>query len=338
MTVTYGWDASDFDWSRGPMDLAAARAAGIDFFTHKATEGTGTRHVHYGEALGRARAAGIPFLGAYHVVRSGPGIQAQVDYHMAYVNQATPWWRVHPWWFFQCDMERWPYDAVPAQRGVDFCNALAARTGRAVLLYASRGQYGDSIGGSAPLWNASYGTNTPGDFRALYPGDSSSRWARYSGRTPAILQYSSKATIGRQPTCDANAFRGSVQDLARLIGRETDGMSMLFDDNLARKIDAAYNVQEEVQLDTGGGTMETFKVPLVQVLTSVGDRLTNVGAGQQAQTEAIQALETRLDGLEAGAVSQEAINAAVAAALADPAVIAPIVAAIGADLAARLAS
>jgi hypothetical protein len=64
MTI-FGWDASDFDWDRGPMDLGAARAAGIDFFTHKATEGTEIRHRHYGETLERARAAGVPFLGAY---------------------------------------------------------------------------------------------------------------------------------------------------------------------------------------------------------------------------------------------------------------------------------
>ena len=32
MTV-FGWDASDYDWGRGPMNLAAARTDGIDFFT-----------------------------------------------------------------------------------------------------------------------------------------------------------------------------------------------------------------------------------------------------------------------------------------------------------------
>ena len=28
--VIYGWDASNFDWDRGPMDLDAARADGIE--------------------------------------------------------------------------------------------------------------------------------------------------------------------------------------------------------------------------------------------------------------------------------------------------------------------
>jgi hypothetical protein len=137
MTI-FGWDASDFDWDRGPMDLGAARAAGIDFFTHKATEGTGTRHRHYGEALERARAAGVPFLGAYHVVRSTSSVAAQVDFCLGYVDAKTPWWREHPGWFFQCDLEHWPHDKVPPSVGVQWCERMEARTGRRVLLYAPR--------------------------------------------------------------------------------------------------------------------------------------------------------------------------------------------------------
>jgi hypothetical protein len=216
MTI-FGWDASDFDWDRGPMDLGAARAAGIDFFTHKATEGTGTRHRHYGEALERARGAGVPFLGAYHVVRSTSSVAAQVDFCLGYVDAKTPWWRKHPGWFFQCDLEHWPQDKVPPSVGVQWCERMEARTGRRVLLYAPRWAYSDTIGGQAPLWASNYVSGKAG-FRELYPDDTSNRWQAYSGRTPVILQYSSSATIGRQPTCDANAFRGTVADFGRLIG------------------------------------------------------------------------------------------------------------------------
>jgi hypothetical protein len=38
---------------------------------------------------------------------------------------------------------------------------------------------------------------------------------------PAILQFTSSATIGRQSGCDANAFRGARADFARLIGSTT---------------------------------------------------------------------------------------------------------------------
>lgn len=202
----FAWDASDFDWARGPMDLQSAYNDGIRVFTHKATESTGTKHIHYGEALNRAKAAGIPYLGAYVVVRSG-NVSAQADYFLNYVNAATPWWKDHPGFFFQVDLELWPYDQVAGSQGVQMAELLRQRTGKPVVLYASKGQYGDRLGGDAPLWNANYGNNPAGHYRELYPGDKSSRWAPYSGRTPLILQYGSRLTIGRQSTCDANAIR-----------------------------------------------------------------------------------------------------------------------------------
>src|SRR6184192_3324848 len=101
----FGWDASDFDWSRGQMDVAAAARDGISFFTHKATEGTGLRHAHYGAALTRARDADIPVLGAYHVVRSLGSLADQVKAYTAYLDEATPWWRSWPHWICQVDLE-----------------------------------------------------------------------------------------------------------------------------------------------------------------------------------------------------------------------------------------
>jgi GH25 family lysozyme M1 (1,4-beta-N-acetylmuramidase) len=219
----YLWDASDYDWDRGSMDLASARAAGIDGFTHKATEATTTKHVHYGEAMRRARDAGIPFLGAYHVVRSPANAAAEVDYCLAYVNAQTPWWKDFPGWFWQIDLERWPYDAVPASEGEGFADIIEERTGRRAIIYASRTQYGNQLAGTShPLWNANYGNNSAGEFKALYAargGDTGAGWAPYSGTTPAIWQYGSQARIGRQNTCDANAYRGTTSDFARLIGR-----------------------------------------------------------------------------------------------------------------------
>jgi len=227
----FGWDASDYDWSRGPMDLAAARADGIDFFTHKATEATSITHVHYRDGLLRARDAGIPVLAAYHVVRSPANARDEVDFHLNYVDRQTPWWRDWPHWCWQVDLEKWPYDDVPAAEGEDFADIIETLTGRPAFIYASRGQYGDALRGTShPLWNASYGTNPAVHYRAAYPGDGSTRWAAYSGRVPAILQYGSRTTIGRQPTCDANAFRGTLADLLTLTTNDGDDMPLSNDD------------------------------------------------------------------------------------------------------------
>lgn len=222
MTI-FGVDCSDFDWGRGPMDVAAMARDGIAFMTHKATEGTRTVHTRYGEALNRARAAGIKAMGAYVVPRT-PGnnghgtVAAQVDYFLSYLDKQTPWWRDASNFFLQVDLEKWPYDAVAPTIGVQMADLLAAKTGKRVILYAPQWAYGNAITGTHPLWASSYGSNPATHYASAYPGDSSGRWGAYSGRTPAILQYGSKLTVGSQPGMDVNAFRGSVADLLTLIG------------------------------------------------------------------------------------------------------------------------
>jgi GH25 family lysozyme M1 (1,4-beta-N-acetylmuramidase) len=220
-TSSAGIDASDYDWQRGPMDLSAAARDGILFFTHKATEATSTRHTHYGEALRRARDAGIPVLGAYHVVRSSPSPQAQADYYLSYLDSQTPWWRSWPAWFLQVDLEKWSYDSVPASVGEAFADIIEQRTGRKAVIYASRGQYGNQLSGTShELWNANYGSNPIGHYLSVYAardGDTGPGWAGYSGRTPVFWQYGSRTRIGSQSTCDANAFRGTLAQLRVMI-------------------------------------------------------------------------------------------------------------------------
>jgi len=123
-----------------------------------------------------------------------------------------------PGFFLQVDLEHWPYDQVVPAQGVAACGLLRQRSGHWVVLYAPQWAYGNTIGGSDPLWASAYGGNPAVDFRQAYPGDGDGkRWQSYSGRTPVFVQYGSATTIGRQPGCDANAFRGSLADLRQLI-------------------------------------------------------------------------------------------------------------------------
>jgi hypothetical protein len=213
----YFWDASDFDWVRGPMNLAAAKADGITGFSYKFTEATWIKHEHSGEAVARARDAGMEFIGGYHVVRSTSPAE-QVDYFLSYLDAAAPWWRDFPGFFLQVDLEIWPYDRVTAATGAEFTRLLQAAQPKAVLLYASRGQYGDQLTGvDAPLWNANYGANPIVHYPDAYPGDGSVRWVSYSGQAPAFLQYGSQLRIGTQPGCDCSAYRGTLDQLRELI-------------------------------------------------------------------------------------------------------------------------
>lgn len=203
MTV-FGRDASNFD---GTIDYS-----GLTFFTHKATEGTSITHDRYAARLNAARAAGVPVLGSYHVLRSTSPLAAQLTYWVNYLDGHTPWWRSFPYWIMQIDAEKWPYDAVSALTVKNFA-ALVQQSGLPgfKITYASRGQYGDSLAGIVtPLWNANYSGGPS------YPGDSwSTGWQSYSGRVPAILQYTSTPY-------DKNAFRGTLAQLKALIAPESE--------------------------------------------------------------------------------------------------------------------
>jgi len=202
--TVFGRDASNFD---GTIDYA-----GLGYFTHKSTEGTTITHDRYAARLNAARAAGVPVLGSYHVVRT-PGnaghgsLAAQLTYWLTYLDTHTPWWRTYPYWMMQIDAELWKYDAVSARVVKDFA-ALLVRSGMPgyKVTYASRGQYGDSLAGIVTdLWNANY-NGGPG-----YPGDSwAPGWGPYSGKTPRFLQYTSTGY-------DHDAFRGSLSDLRALL-------------------------------------------------------------------------------------------------------------------------
>lgn len=229
-TPIFGWDASDFDYQRGmrTTHLAAAAREGVRFFTHKITEGTRTVHYHAGEMVRAAQAAGIRLVGVYVVVRT-PGnnghgaLAAQVDFALAELDRQLPEWRTIPGFFFQVDVEPWSYDKVRAEAGVELGRLLRQRTGRGVLLYAPRWAYGDTIGGTDPLWASNYtSSGAAGPFLtqwgrtagiARHPG-----LVAYSGRSPAILQFSSDATIGGQRGTDANVSPLTEAALARLLG------------------------------------------------------------------------------------------------------------------------
>jgi GH25 family lysozyme M1 (1,4-beta-N-acetylmuramidase) len=349
MTI-FGWDASDYDWGRGPMDLAAAARDGIVFFTHKATEGTGTRHRYYGEALNRARDAGIPVLGAYHVVRTSPSIASQVTYMLAYLDSQTPWWRAHPHFFIQVDLELWDYDKVPASVGEAFADAVQQASGKVAVIYASRGQYGNQLAGTShELWNANYGSNPAVHFRQAYSargGDGGPGWVTYSGRMPQIWQYGSRATIGSQTICDANAFRGTLAQLKELVNpHATDGddemktmlvtgrndpQGYVFLSNGMFRVhvgdvtetDAAVGdetVLRDVRWVSGANMLATLTSPAVTVV----DDLDAFGA------EVPRDWADRMTKLELGGIDPATLTEAIKTALLDPAVIGAIAAEVG---------
>jgi GH25 family lysozyme M1 (1,4-beta-N-acetylmuramidase) len=203
------------------VDVAAAVRDGISFVTAKATEGATYTDPEYARTAGNARGV-APLFGAYHVLHpnSSSAIGSQVDHFLSVLDGQSPWWRKGPF-IVQLDCERWSASDFPQRADIAaWCDQFAARTGNTwyPIVYASHGQYGGSLSGlNRPLWNANYGSDPSMHYREAYPGDSAAGWAAYSDQTPVLLQYGSNLTIGGQSGCDANAFRGSLDSLTRLV-------------------------------------------------------------------------------------------------------------------------
>ncbi len=220
----FGWDASHYDWQRGPVDLAAAERDGINFFTHKACEGArfyrDTRFKAYA-----AKAAKIDGLAGAYFVNHGGDQKVQVDWFIACLDADAPWWRERPF-LIQLDAEKFGYmkrapSVAECQRWCDYFVERTGGTHRPVV-YAPRWLYGDSIATlDHPLWASDYGANPAKHYRSAYPGDASRRWRAYGHHTPVILQYGSRLTIGSQHTSDGNAYRGSLADLTALVSSRT---------------------------------------------------------------------------------------------------------------------
>lgn len=257
----WGWDASEYDWDRGPMNLVAAQRDGISFFIYKATEGSDWRAAHYQQALERARAAGIPVLGTYHFLWPN-NIEAQVDFWMDTVDAKTPWWKDVPW-IWQIDAEKSPNaprTANPAEimQTVNLVKRRLAEHGNAgyVIGYTPKWLYGDTLTGDYDIWASNYsGSGAARPFKDQYQGvtDFQAGWKPMSGRKPRILQFASDGQVGTQHTCCVDKFDGDLYDLIRLCGREPQPIGPLEDDaQVAGPAFAGHVPAADALLDSNG--------------------------------------------------------------------------------------
>lgn len=215
MTI-FGWDMSHFD-SPG---IGSAVSEGISFITHKAGGDKADSEIGAWWAGVRGLDPGRVLLGAYWVLYPGsPTVRA--DAFIARLDDQCPGWRDRPF-ILQVDCEKWNGDSgtVPPRSDIKmFCDRLVQRMPKLrPIVYGPEWVYGDKLAGLGyPLWASSYVSGAISTFRGMYPGDDSHRWGAYSGQVPAILQYTSSATIGGQSTCDANAYRGTLAELTALV-------------------------------------------------------------------------------------------------------------------------
>lgn len=210
----FGVDYSHYD-SPG---TAGAVGEGFTFFTHKAGgDSNDAEMATWWDAMKGYHDRVL--LGAYWVLYPGSAT-SRADAFLSRLDATCDGWRNGPF-ILQVDCEKWNGDSgtVPTKADIKtFCDRLKAKMPKLTpIVYAPKWVYGNTLNGLGyPLWASAY-VDGVGTASGLYPGDGSSKWGAYSGQVPAVLQFTSSATIAGQTTCDANAYRGTLAQLTNLL-------------------------------------------------------------------------------------------------------------------------
>lgn len=210
MTGFHG-DWSNHDWTRGPMDIAAMAADGIQGGFHKLGDGLNYYvDPYFPEAARRMRGSSLLFWGAYFVVWGNRDIKAQADWHISLLDANAPGWRSDSKFRIMSDDEKFLYNVQPSPAQINayhdhWLSKCPWLTYDDNYAYAPDWVYG---GAQAQIRYrvvaSNYGSNPVSPYRPAYPGDASRRWA-VSGNH--ILQYGSQLIQGTQSTTDVNAVR-----------------------------------------------------------------------------------------------------------------------------------
>jgi len=308
----YGWDLSHYD----APDPKTAPAEGYKFMTHKA--GGDALDDELDDWWAKVRGYGPDvLLGAYWVEYPGTAVQ-RADAFLARLDAACPGWRTRDAFILQVDCEKWGGDSGTVPKLADikaFCDRLVAKTegDYRPVVYAPKWVYGDALKGLGyPLWASSYvdGAGTGAALYAKAGGDSSSKWGAYSGQVPAILQFTSSAVIAGQTTCDANAFRGTLDELKALVAPGKVDLMNWTDDvipNPAQRGDSP----KHVPAGTNANTSVTFA--LGDIWGQVYNLRDALAAQSKAILTAVQAVAAK-DSVDEVALARE-LSAGVAAAV-----------------------
>lgn len=213
------------------FDPALVRRAGCVALVCKVTEGNNWYRAGYRTIAERAMDHDIGFA-AYHFLRAESSGASQAQWTKKSMGNH---WGVVP---IMLDWET-SIDNTWAEAGTarEYVNEVRRLGGRITMNYIPR-WYWERIGRPSlaqPPFNllalvqSSYGTNPVGSAIATYPGDQSSRWAGFGGRTVDVLQFGSRCRIpGWDGNLDINARRGTETDLrkARLFHWTTEADDM----------------------------------------------------------------------------------------------------------------
>lgn len=208
--VTFGLDLSHYQ----PMslDLAQCRKEGIEFVFLKCSEGNTFIDSVFTQRLAQARAAGL-LVAAYHYVRASAPASLQVLQVEKIVPKDVP---------VILDVES-NSGAIGLTR--DLVARLRAAGYRVPLTYLPRWYWSQigapSLVGLPTLWSSRYPDNRTGTISSEYGDVPDSYWTGYGGLGVTVLQFTSSGRVAGHEPLDINAYKGTRDELAAVLGYTT---------------------------------------------------------------------------------------------------------------------
>jgi lysozyme len=214
-----GVDVASWQHPNGaPIDWAAVRAAGVNFATVKATEGSGYTNPYFRGDFTGAKARGLPVAPYHFYLGRNPNTGgAQADYFIAALRAAGYTGRhaneLPPILDFEWDWKGGcpPYGSVADAKA--WLDKVRAAFGRTPIIYTNRYFITGCLGGttalgSYPLQIADYSS---ADRPNLPPG-----WSTW-----LMWQYTARSCVSGVPTCNLtrSVYNGGLTGLRRLANR-----------------------------------------------------------------------------------------------------------------------
>jgi lysozyme len=311
--VIYGVDVSAYQPS---FDFAACRREGFDFAIIKSTEGTGWKSSYFATQLRQARAAGL-LVAAYHYVR-GSDVSGQLANIRSMVGVDVP---------VILDVE----DGAGSIGSIRELNAALNRAGyRTPLIYIPRWYWSGAMGspdlrGLPPNWHSRYPDNTVRRKEGFALGPE--YWPSFGGLHTEIAQFTSSLAVANYPNgrIDGNAYRGTREQLAALLGGEEEDMATgadVWNEKIESRNYAQDGYKPEAKAwllgaDYNAGqswaTALRVEAKLDLLANQISDDEANVIAAVRAQKAVVDMTDEQVQALLSGLTAQtkEALKAAL---------------------------
>lgn len=213
MTV-YGLDISH--WQNG-LKLSTGRDQGFTFVMAKMTEGTNVVDPNYVAFRDAAKAEKLLFA-AYHFLRADIDPIAQAKYAVSKLGDKSIPIMVD---VETKDLGGGKYSKPTLAQTKKFIDAVKAAGGRVSLVYLPHWYWqsvlkSPSLRGLPPIVGSHYVTGT-GYGSVLFKSVTTDFWDAYGGKTPVILQFTSKGKYtGYSGNVDFDVFKGTEAELKAL--------------------------------------------------------------------------------------------------------------------------